>query len=203
MEEQQVTVDGATRLLPSPFFVIATQNNVELSGTYPLPEAQLDRFTARLTIGYPSREDERHIMESQAHSRPVDAIEPVITPAEVIRIQSEIRDVHVDSSLLDYILDIVSATRTHPAVSLGASPRGSLFLLYSAQALAAIQGRDYITPDDIKAMAVSVLAHRVILRPEHRTRGTTSQSCLTEILQRIPVPVGAKSFVQPVAVHAV
>jgi MoxR-like ATPase len=179
-------------MLPSPFFVIATQNNVELSGTYPLPEAQLDRFAARITIGYPSREDEKHIMESQSHTRPVDSIEPVISPAEVIDIQSAARDVHVNSSLRDYILDIVSSTRTHPSVSLGASPRGSLYLLYASQALAAIQGRDYVIPDDIKAMALPVLAHRMILRPEHRTRGTTSQSCLTEILQRIPVPVSAK-----------
>jgi MoxR-like ATPase len=195
MEEQQVTVDGTTRHLPSPFFVIATQNNVELSGTYPLPEAQLDRFSARLTIGYPSREDELHIMESQAHMRPVDSIEPVITPEGVTRIQGEARDVHVNASLRDYILDIVAATRSHSSVSLGASPRGSLFLLYASQALAAIQGRDYVIPDDIKAMAIPVLAHRVILRPEHRTRGTTSQSCLAEILQKIPVPVSAKVHV--------
>jgi len=191
MEEHQVTADGVTRLLPSPFFVIATQNNIELAGTYPLPEAQLDRFSARISIGYPSRRDEKQIMESQSHERPVDLIEPVMTANEVTQMQGEIRDVHVNDSLRDYILEMVSATRNHPAVALGASPRGSLYLLYASQALASLNGRDYVTPDDIKAMAVPVLAHRIIVRPEHRTRGMSSQVCLTEILQQVPVPVSA------------
>jgi MoxR-like ATPase len=190
MEERQVTVDGVTYMLPSPFFVIATQNNIELSGTYPLPEAQLDRFTARMAIGYPSRQDETLILENQMHSRPVDSIQPVMSAGEVIRLQSEVRDVHVDPSLRQYVLEIVTSTRSHPTVSLGASPRGSLGLLFASQAYAAINGRDYVTPDDIKLMAVPVLAHRVIVRPEHRIKGVTSQACVTEILQRTAVPVG-------------
>jgi MoxR-like ATPase len=190
MEERQVTVDGVTRTLPAPFFVIATQNNIELSGTYPLPEAQLDRFAARISIGYPGRQDELKILENQMHSRPVDTIVPVLSAAEVVRIQDEIRFVHVEQSLRQYILELVTATRTHPSVTLGASPRGSLSLLHASQALAALEGREYVTPDDIKAMAVSVLAHRVIIRPEFRIKGQTSQNVVGELLQKLPVPVG-------------
>lgn len=191
MEERQVSVDGTTHKLPAPFFVIATQNNVELAGTYPLPEAQLDRFMARLSIGYPGMEDEKRILESQAHSRPVDTISPVMNAQEILELQNLTRDIYVDPSLRQYILDLVTATRSHPAISLGASPRGSLSLLFTSQALAAVQGREYVTPDDIKAMAVPVLAHRLIVRPEHRIKGMTPQMCIAEILQRIPVPVGA------------
>jgi MoxR-like ATPase len=190
MEERQVTADGVTYKLPSPFFVIATQNNIELSGTYPLPEAQLDRFTARIAVGYPGREDEMTILVSQMHTRPVDHIVGVMNPEEVVGIQQEIRDIYVDSDLRKYILDVVTATRVHPAVSLGASPRGSLYLLYASQAHAAIAGRDHVWPDDIKAMAIPVLAHRVIIRPEHRIKGQIPQAVVSEILQRIPVPVG-------------
>lgn len=190
MEERQVTVDGVTYHLPSPFFVIATQNNIEMSGTYPLPEAQLDRFAARLSIGYPGRSDEMKILENQMHSRPVDRIQPVMSAEEVVQLQRAVRDIHIDSSLRQYILEIVTATRSHAAIALGASPRGSLALLYASQALAAVTGRDYVTPDDIKAMAVPVLAHRMIVRPEQRIKGVTAQSILTELLQRTPVPVG-------------
>lgn len=190
MEERQVTVDGITYHLPSPFFVIATQNNIEMSGTYPLPEAQLDRFAARLSIGYPGRSDEMKILENQMHSRPVDSIKPVMTAEEVVQLQKAVRDIHIDSSLRQYILEIVTATRSHAAIALGASPRGSLSLLYASQALAAVTGREYVTPDDVKAMAVPVLAHRMIVRPEQRIKGVTAQSILTELLQRTPVPVG-------------
>ena len=193
MEERQVTVDGITPPLPSPFFVIATQNNIELSGTYPLPEAQLDRFAARLAIGYPDPADERRILQQQVHIRPVDTIQAVSNAEEVVRMQAATRDVHVNTSLHDYIIEIVGSTRTHPAVSLGASPRATLALHHASQALAAIAGREYVLPDDIKALAVSVLAHRIIVRPEHRTRGTTAQACVNEILQRVPVPVAARA----------
>ena len=189
MEERQVTVDGKTYPLPRPFFVIATQNNIELSGTYPLPEAQLDRFTARIRMGYPGPADELRILESQMHSKPVDSIEPVMNAEEVVAIQREIRNVHVDSGLKNYILEIVIATRGHAAVSLGASPRGGLSLLYAAQAYAAIQGRDYVSPDEIKVVAGPVLAHRIIVRPEQRIKGMTSDAIVAEILQRTPVPV--------------
>lgn len=192
MEERQVTVDGDTYALPSPFFVIATQNNIELSGTYPLPEAQLDRFTARIAMGYPGKQDEMSILENQMHARPVDAIQPVMNASAVVQIQSEIRRIHVETSLREYILEIVGATRAHTAVSLGASPRGSLSLMYASQALAALSGREFVLPDDIKLMAAPVLAHRVIVRPEHRVKGLSAQAVIHEILQRIPVPIGVE-----------
>lgn len=192
MEERQVTVDGVTRSLPSPFFVIATQNNVEMSGTYPLPEAQLDRFTARLSIGYPRREDELLILQAQVKDRPVDRIEPVMDAPEVVRLQRAVRDVHIAPELQQYIVDVVAATRTHPAVSLAASPRASLALQHVSQAVALMAGRDYVTPDDIKALAVAVLAHRVVIRPEQRMKGLTAQSVVNEILQRMPVPLGVR-----------
>jgi MoxR-like ATPase len=190
MEERQVTVDGITHPLPSPFFVIATQNNIELSGTYPLPEAQLDRFAARLSIGYPGRQDEIRILENQQHGRPVDSITPVVDASDIVRIQGAIREIHVDPSLRHYILEIVTATRTNSGVSLGASPRGSLNLLFASQALAALTGRDYTTPDDIKAMAVPVLAHRIFVRPELRMKGQSPQAVVSDILERVPVPLG-------------
>lgn len=190
MEERQVTVDGITHMLPSPFFVIATQNNIELSGTYPLPEAQLDRFAARVSIGYPSRQDEIKILENQQRGRPVDSITPVLSAADIVELQGATRDVHVDPSLRQYILEIVSATRTNSGVSLGASPRGSLNLLFASQALAALNGRDYVTPDDVKAMAVPVLAHRIFIRPEVRMKGQSPQAIVLEILERVPVPLG-------------
>ncbi|MCC6730479.1 MAG: MoxR family ATPase [Chthonomonadales bacterium] len=192
MEERQVTVDGVTYPLPSPFFVIATQNNIELSGTYPLPEAQLDRFTARLAIGYPGREDELRVLENQMHTRPVDAIQPVMSGPDVVILQHHIRDVHVDTALRQYVIDISEATRSHPAIALGASPRGSLALQYASQAVALMASRDYVAPDDIKSMAVPVLAHRIIVRPEQRIRGLTARECVAEILERVPVPVGAE-----------
>ncbi|HSV75001.1 MAG TPA: MoxR family ATPase [Chthonomonadales bacterium] len=191
MEERQVTVDGVTYPLPSPFFVIATQNNVELTGTYPLPEAQLDRFMARVTVGYPGREEELRILEDQVQTRPVDAIGPLMNGESVTGMQRQVRKVHVDGTLRAYVLDIVAATRSHPALILGASPRASLNLLHAVQALAALYGRPYVTPDDIKTMAPYVLAHRLIVRPEHRIKGTTADACVEQILQRIPVPVGA------------
>ena len=197
MEERQVTVDSITYPLPSPFFVIATQNNVELTGTYPLPEAQLDRFMARLTVGYPGREEELRILEDQVQTRPVDLIEPVMDGDAVTMMQRQVRQVHVDGTLRAYILDIVAATRVHPALALGGSPRASLNLLHAAQSLAAIHGRPYVTPDDIKTMSPHVLAHRLIVRPEHKIKGTTADACVQQILQRIPVPVGA-AISQPV-----
>jgi MoxR-like ATPase len=193
MEERQVTADGFTYILPEPFFVIATQNNIELSGTYPLPEAQLDRFTARISMGYPGFQDELHILENQTKFRPVDTIEPVLSPTEVVACQDGVRDIHMDGTLREYILAIVGATREHPAVSLGASPRGSLSLMYASQALAGIHGRAFVTPDEIKAMAVPVLAHRVLVRPEHRIKGTTAQAIVQDVLHKIPVPVGPVS----------
>ena len=193
MEERQVTIEGVGYPLPSPFFVIATQNNIELSGTYSLPEAQLDRFAARIAIGYPDRAAELQVLQNQRHSRPVDSIPAVAAAADILAMQSAVRDVHVDESVLSYIIDLVSFTRSLPSVSLGASPRGSLSLLYASQARAAVQGRTYVRPDDVKALANSVLAHRIIVRPEQRVRGVTAASCVQEALTRVPVPVGAPS----------
>jgi MoxR-like ATPase len=192
MEERQVTIDGVGHTLPTPFFVIATQNNIELSGTYPLPEAQLDRFAARLTIGYPERDAEMRILREQRNVRPVDTIAPVTNDKEILMMQSAVRSIHVDDGIQTYILDITSATRTLPAVSLGASPRGSLNLLYACQARAALQGRSYVTPDDVKALAAVVLAHRIIVRPEQRIRGVTPESCVQDVLNHTPVPVGLR-----------
>ncbi len=193
MEERQVTIDGTAYPLPAPFFVIATQNNIELSGTYPLPEAQLDRFAARLAIGYPDREAELQILVNQQHARPVDSIPAVVSTEEILAMQSVVRDIYVDDSVRAYILDIVTATRTLPAVSLGASPRGSLNLMYACQARAAITGRNFVKPDDVKALAVVVLAHRIIVRPEQRMRGVSALECVQEALNRVPVPVGLRA----------
>ncbi len=190
MEERQVTIDGVAQALPTPFFVIATQNNIEITGTYPLPEAQLDRFTGRITIGYPTREAEKQILIGQRHIRPVDSIHAVVSSAEILSMQSAVRDVYVSEPIQDYILDIVTATRQLPTVSLGASPRGSLSLNYAAQAWAAIHNRDYVTPDDVKALAPVILAHRIIVRPEHRVRGVSAVACVAEAVGRCRVPDG-------------
>lgn len=189
MEERQVTVDGVTRQLPAPFFVIATQNNLEHAGTYPLPEAQLDRFAARLAVGYPSVDDEIAILKSQRLSGAVDEIQPVMSPATVTQAQEAVRSVYVSDELYGYVLGLVSATRSHPALSLGASPRASLSLLHLAQAVAAMDGRTFVKPDDVKRSAVSALGHRVIVRPEHRIRGVGGAQCVAEAVQRTPVPL--------------
>lgn len=192
MEERQVTIDGTPRPLPSPFFVIATQNNIEMSGTFPLPEAQLDRFAARISIGYPDRVAEMKILNLQRHSIPVDDIASVIDPQTLVAVQNAIKEIHVKDFIMGYILDIVAATRMMPSVQLGASPRGSLSLLHACQARAALQGRDAVIPDDVKALAGPVLAHRIIVRPEHRIRGLTSTSCLQEVLAHVAVPIGPR-----------
>ena len=193
MEERQVTIDGTPRPLPSPFFVIATQNNIEMSGTFALPEAQLDRFAARISIGYPDRAAEMRILSRQRHSVPVDEITAVIDPQTLTSVQESIKEIHVKDFIMGYILDIVERTRNNASVMLGASPRGSLSLLHACQARAALQGRDSVIPDDVKALAGPVLAHRIIVRPEHRIRGLTSVACLQEVLDHVVVPTGPKS----------
>ena len=189
MEERQVTIDGVPHGLPAPFFVIATQNNIEMSGTYPLPEAQLDRFAARIAMGYPDREAEMRILGGQFKAKPVETIVPVMDASELLEMQSGVREVHVDAGVQGYILDIVHETRTLPAVALGASPRGSLGLLHAAQARAALMGRNFVKPDDVKVLAPAVLAHRLIVRPEQRIRGITAFSCIEEALKHVSVPV--------------
>ena len=188
MEEQQVTTDGITYALPHPFFVIATENHIESHGTYPLPEAQLDRFLLRLSLGYPDAEEESRILAQQTRLKPLDALGAVTHREQILRLQEETHAVFVAPALLDYIVALVGATRTHPQAALGASPRGSLGLLHAAQAYAAISGRTYVQPDDIKRLAVPVLAHRLILRPETRAKRVTGPAVIEEILGRIPVP---------------
>jgi MoxR-like ATPase len=189
MEEFQVTADGRTHALPRPFFVLATENPVEYEGTYALPEAQLDRFLVRLSIGYPSLEDEVAVLERQMLRHPIEEVTPAISAAEVQQLQQQVRTVHVDASLKRYMVQLASASRDHEAVELGASPRGSIALLRCSQAIAALAGRDYIVPDDIKRVAVAALAHRLMLRPQRRLQGVTAPSVVEELLRTVPVPV--------------
>jgi len=189
MEEGQVTVDGTTYSLPVPFFVIATQNNVEMTGTYPLPEAQLDRFFARLSMGYPDRETEAEILEGHRLAQPIDDIEAVVETANFDLLQSEIRAVEVSEPVRLYVVDIVRATRESNQIVLGASPRGSLLLMHAAQAEAAYSGRNYVTPDDVKAMARAVLGHRVIPRADLRSRGVEPEAVIDEILSGVATPI--------------
>lgn len=189
MEERQVTNDGVTYALPNPFFVIATQNNIEARGTHPLPEAQLDRFLMRLSMGYPVRAEETLILEQHTRASPLEALVPVVTQAELLALQAEVREVYVDPSLREYIVDVVGATRSHPHVLLGASPRGSLFLLHASQAWAALHGRAFIMPDDVKKLAPAILSHRIILRPEARLKSATQEVVIDEVLRQVAVPV--------------
>ena len=186
MQERQVTVDGVTRPLPDPFLVLATQNPVEYEGTFPLPEAQLDRFLLRLSLGYPELEDEAQILMNLRKRHPIEGISQVIESAELLellpRLYDQVTSVHVDPSLVSYILAIVRATRVHRDVALGASPRGSLALFKTAQALAALNGRDYVIPDDIQMLALPTLAHRLIVRPESQLRGRDAEGLIAEIL---------------------
>ena len=188
MEEQQVTTDGITYILPHPFFVVATENYIESHGTYPLPEAQMDRFLLRLSLGYPDAAEESLILDRQTRLKPLSSLEPVTNRDTILRLQEEARADFVAPVLRDYIVALVGATRAHPMTALGASPRGSLGLLHASQAYAALQGRTYVQPDDIKLLAVPVLAHRLILRPETRVKHITSPALIEEILTRVPVP---------------
>lgn len=188
MAERMVTVDNDTYELERPFLVIATQNPVDHEGTFPLPEAQLDRFLVRLSLGYPSREEEGKMLERVRKSHPIDDLAPVVSAAEVVACQREVRDIHVDGKVRDYILELVRATRVHGDVSLGGSPRASMALFRASQALAAIRGHEFVLPDDVKRMAPAVLAHRVIVRPESRLRKVTSASIVAEILNEVSVP---------------
>ncbi|MFO7273730.1 MAG: MoxR family ATPase [Bacillota bacterium] len=192
MEEGQITVDGVTRRLPRPFLVLATQNPIEYEGTFPLPEAQLDRFLIKLRLGYPSLRDEMTIVQ-RSRRPPLEDLQQVLTADEVLGLQQAARDVHVDESVLEYIVRIVQATREHPEIYLGASPRGSIALYRTSQALALIRGRHYVTPDDVKEMAPLVLAHRIILRPEAQLRSGGAEAVVAALLNQIPVPAGVRS----------
>ena len=189
MQERQVTVDGLARPLPAPFLVLATQNPIEFQGTFPLPEAQLDRFLMRLELGYPATDDERHILQQQRHAHPINTLTSVVDGQELLHWSQQVTQVHVEESLESYILQLVHATRTHPDLALGASPRGSLALYKTSQALAALRQRDYVIPDDLKKLAPLTLAHRLILRPESQLRGRTAQRILADIIDQINLPL--------------
>ncbi len=190
MQEQQVTVDGVTRPLPAPFLVLATQNPIEYEGTFPLPEAQLDRFLIRLSLGYPAEDDEIQILRNLRKRHPIETVAQVVDGAELLNLHDAVTDVHVDESLERYILAIVRATRSHPDVALGASPRGSLALYKTAQALAALRERDYVIPDDVKMLVPLALAHRLIVKPDSQLRGRTARTILAEILGRTELDIG-------------
>jgi MoxR-like ATPase len=191
MEEKQVTVDGVTHVLPGPFMVLATQNPIEYEGTFPLPEAQLDRFLLRLSMGYPSTASEIDVLERQQFAHPIDKLEQVVSVDELRAAQADVRKVYADPAIKSYLVELVTQTRKHPDVYLGASPRGSLALYRSAQARAALNGRDYIIPDDVKALADSALAHRIIIGPAARIKDVTSRSVVRDILASLPVPGGS------------
>jgi MoxR-like ATPase len=190
MQERQVTVDGTTRALSAPFLVLATQNPIEFEGTFPLPEAQLDRFLMRLSLGYPDERDEAQVLRNLNKRHPIDSLGQVVDGAELLRLSETVSDVHVDETLERYVLALVRATRAHPDVMLGASPRGSLALHKTSQALAALRGRDYVTPDDVKALAPLTLTHRLIVKPESQLRGRSVSAILNEILETTTLEVG-------------
>jgi MoxR-like ATPase len=190
MEEHQATIDGTTYQMPEPFLVIATQNPIEYEGTFALPEAQLDRFMLRIRLGYPSIADEQAILDQQKISHPINELEEVLGVEELMELQAAVRKIYVDPSVSDYIVRLVNATRTHPDVYLGASPRGSLALYRTGQALAALTGRDYVIPDDIKALAESALAHRLIIKTSSSMHDIDPRQVVTELLGTVPVDSG-------------
>jgi MoxR-like ATPase len=190
MQERQVTIGDVTRPLPQPFLVLATQNPIEYEGTFPLPEAQLDRFIMRVSLGYPGFENERQIIKNQRQAHPIESLGPVVDGHDLPALSQQVTGVHVDPSLEDYILNLVHSTRQHPDLALGASPRGSLALYKTGQALAVLQNRDYVIPDDVKKLAPFVLTHRLIVKPESRLRGRTDASVLSDILLETAVELG-------------
>ncbi len=191
MEEHQVTVDGVTYRLPEPFLVMATQNPIEYEGTFPLPEAQLDRFFLRLQLGYPGGDQEVRIIDAQRVQHPIETLGQVIAAEELVDAQARVRDVHLSPGVKQYVVNVVAATRSHPDVYLGASPRGSLALTRAAQAYAAIHGRDFVLPDDVKALAPATLSHRLILQPQARLKDLAATTVIAEVLASVPVELSA------------
>ncbi len=189
MQERQVTAEGVTRSLPRPFLVLATQNPVELEGTFPLPEAQVDRFLLRIAIGYPTPEEENAILERFRTADPLPALEAVTSPEEIIRLQEARRAIRVEASVRDYIVRVARATRLHPEIELGASPRATLALYQASQAWAGIRGRGYVLPDDVKRMAPYVLTHRLMISPQAQLRGRKPEELVADIVASVPVPV--------------
>jgi MoxR-like ATPase len=191
MQERQITVDVETMPLPRPFLVLATQNPIELEGTFPLPEAQVDRFLLKIALGYPSEEDENTILLRYEQHDPLESLQPVVQAAELIALQAQVRSVLVEDSVRHYIVRVVRATREHDAVELGVSPRGTLALYKCAQALAALRGRAFVLPDDVKTLAPAVLTHRIIISPQTRLRGRRPEDVVMEVVETVPVPVEA------------
>lgn len=187
MQEQQVTVDGVTRMLPRPFMVMATENPIEYEGTFPLPEAQLDRFLLKVSLGYPTNLEERQILSHLQREHPIHSIGAVIEMADLCEAQKQAWEVNVDDTLRDYIVRLTGATREHPDLALGASPRASLALFKAGQALAAIRGRDHVLPDDLKDLVVPALAHRLVIKPESELRGRSAAVILKEIVEFTPL----------------
>ena len=189
MGEGQVTVDGVTYTLSKPFMLLATQNPIEFAGTFPLPEAQMDRFLFRLSLGYPDRSSEDAMLQMQQLAHPIESLQQSVKDVDLSALQQKVRQVHVVESIRRYILDLVNSTRDHPSLSLGASPRGSLALYRTAQAYAAMLGRDYVIPDDIKRVAVPCLAHRMLMNPENALSGETTRDVISDLLTRVEVPL--------------
>ena len=188
MEERQVTVEGITHLVPRPFLVMATQNPVEYEGTFPLPEAQLDRFLLMIELGYPTAEEELAIIENQRVSHPIEALGAVASSEEIIQLQDATKEVYVDDMIKQYLVAITGSTRSHPDISLGSSPRGSLALFRASQALALIRDRDYVLPDDVKELAVSILSHRMLISAPARMRGVSGREVVASLVDEVPVP---------------
>ena len=188
MEEQQITVDGTTHDLPRPFIVLATQNPIEYEGTFPLPESQLDRFMLRVRLGYPKRDEEMDILERQQHVHPVETLEAVTSEAELLEVQKAVRDITVVDYIRRYIVDLANATRSHPEVYVGASPRAALSLMRAAQARALLNGETKVIPDDVKALASAVFSHRIIVLPSARVKDVSGISIVDELLTNVPVP---------------
>jgi len=188
MEERQVTVDGTTYVLERPFMVVATQNPIEMEGTYPLPEAQRDRFTARVSMGYPSRSAELDMLDTHGRTDPLEDLEPVADAAEVRKLIEVVQSVHVADAVKQYVVDLVTATRSSPDLRLGASPRSTLQLLRAARAQAALEGRDFVLPDDVQSLAVSVLAHRLLPTPEAQVDRRTTEAVVADLVRRTAVP---------------
>ena len=189
MQEYSVTVDGITHQLPNPFFVIATQNPIEFYGTYPLPESQLDRFLMRLSMGYISESEEANIIENRLRIEPIDNLQPVLKIPNILSLIDKANWINIDKDLITYIVKIINATRQHPDVKLGASPRGSLALMHVSKAYALLNNRDYVVPSDIKNVTIPTLNHRLILYPNSLVKGANPQEILNEILEKVPVPV--------------
>jgi MoxR-like ATPase len=189
MQERQFTVDGQTTPLPRPFFVLATQNPIELEGTFPLPEAQVDRFLMRLQLGYPSLDEESTILQRSNRAVLIEELQPALASDALLEMQRAVHDVRVEDSVREYVVAIARATRKHPAVELGVSPRGTLYLYHAAQAYAALMGRDYVLPDDVKYLTPSILTHRVLIGAQMRLRGRTPEQVIREIVDSVPAPV--------------